>query len=304
VSGCPDQRCDGSGFLYEGKRARPCSCRPRRIARRRAAALVGRIPTRYREVSFDREPIPSIERDAPEVVREVRLYVRDISAHIESGRGIWFAGDVGTGKTTLAMLISKAALENDHTVAIYSLPRLMAFLRASYDEASKHSLLDLTDRLCAVDLLHIDDVGAEQTTPWALEQLYSIVNTRYEDRRPMVLTTNLFPAEDPLVKDPSSGEVRRDESGKPVTESRDAPLRRQITDRIVSRIYEICGTPLSLYGQDSRPRPDVVMPQGGRQSGEPDVWLGRGLAIDQRSLDEDAFWEDATPSPYGRRPLD
>ena len=38
---------------------------------------------------------------------------------------MWFTGAIGTGKTTLAMLISKAAMEADHTVAIYSLPRLL-----------------------------------------------------------------------------------------------------------------------------------------------------------------------------------
>ena len=46
------------------------------------------------------------------------------------------------------------------------------------------------DRLAAVDLLHIDDLGAENTTDWVLEQLYSIVNTRYEDERAMIVTTN------------------------------------------------------------------------------------------------------------------
>ena len=50
------------------------------------------------------------------------------------------------------------------------------------------------DKLCSVDLLHIDDVGAEQTTPWVLEQLYTVVNTRYEERRSLILTTNLIDA--------------------------------------------------------------------------------------------------------------
>ena len=76
---------------------------------------------------------------------------------------MWFTGDVGTGKTTLAMLISKAAMEADRTVAIYSLPRLLGLLRDTYDDDARYSLSELLDRLCAVDLLHIDDVGAEQT---------------------------------------------------------------------------------------------------------------------------------------------
>ena len=227
---CPHGRCDGSGFLYDeaARTARACACRPARIARRRAAALEGRIPRRYREVDFAREPLISIERANPHVVREVRAYVRDVAAELDGGRGLWFTGDPGTGKTTLAMLISKAAMEADRTVAIYSLPRLLALLRDTYSERAAYSLNELIDRLCAVDLLHVDDVGAEQSSPWVLEQLYTVVNTRYEDGRAIVLTTNL------------------------VTLGGDAKLREQIEDRTVSRLYEMCGEPKAMFGPDQR----------------------------------------------------
>src|ERR671933_1916618 len=139
---CPDGRCDGSGFLFDEQRrtARACSCRPYRLARKRAAAVAGRLPKRFRDVSFEREPVLSLERSAPHVVREVRRYCRDIAENLDAGRGIWFTGDVGTGKTTLAMLISKAAMEAERTVAIYSLPRLLTMLRETYADGSAYSL--------------------------------------------------------------------------------------------------------------------------------------------------------------------
>jgi DNA replication protein DnaC len=251
---CPDNRCDGSGFLWdeERRRAKPCSCRPARMARKRAGAVAGRLPKRFREVSFEREPIASMN-DA--LLREVRTYTRAIGQRLDEGRGIWFIGDVGTGKTTLAMLISKAAMEADRTVAIYSLPRLLALLRDTYDDDAQFSLNELIDRLCAVDLLHIDDVGAEQSSAWVLEQLYTIVNTRYEDGKALVLTTNL--GQEALVE--------------------------QIGPRTVSRIYEICGMPLPMHGADHR------VPQHMRVEGP--------------VVDEDAIWEGAAPSRYGR-PLD
>jgi DNA replication protein DnaC len=230
MAACPDGRCDGSGFLFDerARTARPCSCRPARIARKRAAALEGRIPKRYREVSFEREPLLSIERANPAVVREVRQYVRTIAEQLDAGSGIWFTGDVGTGKTTLAMLISRAAMEADRTVAIYSLPRLLALLRDSYQDDARYSLSELIDRLCAVDLLHVDDVGAEQTSPWVLEQLYTIVNTRYEDGRAIMVTTNLIKPEG------------------------DGALVEQIGQRTVSRLYEVCGEPKPMFGADAR----------------------------------------------------
>ncbi len=91
------------------------------------------------------------------------------------------------------MLVSKAALDAGRSVAIYSLPRLLNLLRESMD--SDGGLLDFLDRLTAVDLLHIDDLGAENRTDWVLEQLYSIVNARYEAERAIVATTNLMPDE-------------------------------------------------------------------------------------------------------------
>ena len=275
VSACPDGRCDGSGFVYdeERRRARPCSCRPARQARRRAAAVAGRLPRRFREVSLDREPLVSIERGNPHVVREVRQYIRSLPERLTAGKGIWFTGKVGTGKTTLAMLISKAAMETDHTVAIYSLPRLLGMLRETFEDDARYSLNDLVDRLCSVDLLHIDDVGAEQTSPWVLEQLYTIVNTRYEDGRALLLTTN-------LVGDDDEGEA----PGHPA-----APLQRQIGPRTVSRIYEICGDPLPLFGEDHRMQAEWHLPSGGAEGkAEPPRW----------DPFDDSTWEDESPR-YG-----
>jgi DNA replication protein DnaC len=273
MSSCPDGRCDGSGFVLDetARLARPCTCRPARLARRRAAALDRRVPRRYREVSFDREPLLSIERANPHVVREVRQYVRTIGEQLDAGRGVWFTGDVGTGKTTLAMLISKAAMEADRTVAIYSLPRLLGQLRDSYSDDARHSLSELIDRLSAVDLLHIDDVGAEQTSAWVLEQLYTIVNTRYEERRAILLTTNL------------------------VTKEGDEALRRQIGDRTVSRLYEICGETKPMFGLDQRLETMYTLPD------EPAGWDGQAAKGDSEAA-PDGAWDGGDEETWDSGP--
>jgi DNA replication protein DnaC len=275
MAACPDGRCDGSGFLYDEERrlARPCSCRPARLARKRAAAVAGRIPKRYREVSFEREPLVSIERANRAVVREVREYVRRISENLAAGRGMWFSGDVGTGKTTLAMLISKAAMGADRTVAIYSLPRLLSILRETYGDASRFSLTQFIDLLSSVDLLHIDDVGAEQTSEWVLEQLYTIINTRYEDRKAILLTTNLVWA---------SGHDGNEDDDHPAPE-----LVKQIGSRTVSRIWEICGEPLPMFGADRRLEAQWQMSAPVTATRVPDPF-------------DDTRWEE--DSGYGRSP--
>ena len=103
------------------------------------------------------------------------------------------------------------------------LPRLLAEIRATFETDNEGSYVDFLDRLAAVDLLHVDDVGAERTSDWVLEQLYAIVNARYEDERSVMITTNL---------------------------ERDA-LVEQIKERTVSRLEEMC-TLVPLYGEDAR----------------------------------------------------
>jgi DNA replication protein DnaC len=218
---CPFELCDGSGFLVdeESNTAYDCRCRPQRVALAKARSLSAVIPRRYRDVAFERPPVTEID---PQIVTATRRFADTIDQKLDAGRGLWFMGPVGTGKTTLAMLVSKAALKAGRSVAIYSLPRLLNEIRDTHRAERSH--VDLLDRLTAIDLLHIDDVGAERTTDWVLEELYSIVNARYEDQRSMVITTNILDRE---------------------------ALCEQITERTVSRLTEMCDE-LPLLGHDRR----------------------------------------------------
>jgi DNA replication protein DnaC len=214
--------CDGSGWIVGPENvARPCECRDSLVAKRRARGVSSVIPRRFRDVSFELAENDGI---APDVLDAVREFADQVEDRLDSGRGLWLMGDVGTGKTTLAMLVSKAAAEAGRTVAIYSLPRLLARIRRTYDgEPGEDSYLEFFDRLTSVDLLHIDDLGAEKRSDWVLEQLYAIVDERYQSQRSMVVTSNLDPDQ----------------------------LKEQIGSRVVSRLAEICRE-LPLWGDDLR----------------------------------------------------
>ena len=110
TSRCEYGLCDGSGFVVEEetRSSRDCRCRPLRLAAVRARRLEGRIPSRYREISFEHSDVIDMERRYPTQVRDLRAYVRDIDANLDRGRGLWLAGGAGTGKTALAMIVSKA----------------------------------------------------------------------------------------------------------------------------------------------------------------------------------------------------
>ena len=214
--------CDGSGWIDDEAAGvvRPCRCRPQLIAQRRSRALSATIPKKYRGVSFDRPPVTGMPQPQVDIVRR---YVRHLGERLDTGRGLWFFGGVGTGKTTLAMIVSRHALDAGHAVAIYSLPRLLAEIRSTFESESPATYTELIDRLAEVDLLHLDDVGAEKTSAWVLEQLYAIVNARYEAERAIVITTNL---------------------------EREA-LAEQIGERTVSRLEEMCEV-CPLFGRDRR----------------------------------------------------
>ena len=215
--------CDGSGWILGPEDvARPCECRSRMVAKARLRGIDSVIPAKYRGVSFDRPPVTQMNEI---VVRRVRDYCGSIEQNIADGRGLWLYGSSGTGKTTLAMLVSRTALEAGRSVAIYSLPKLLSRIRRTFDaESGEQSYSALFERLATVDLLHVDDLGAENRTEWVLEQLYALVNERYEAQRSLVVTTNLEEHE----------------------------LEEQIGARVVSRLVEMCGDPLPLFDEDRR----------------------------------------------------
>lgn len=218
---CP--RCGGDGFLLdEHGDATACECRATRVQRSRTTGMSSVIPRRYRGVSFDRAPVTEL---SPNVVRPVRDFVRNIDERIERGPGLWIFGDVGTGKTSLAMIASKEAIKRGYSVAIYSVPKLLAEIRGTYDTGSYGRLFE---QLVTIDLLHLDDLGAEKQTEWVLEQLYSLVNERYEQERAMVVTSN-------------------------VTEA--GELEDQIGKRTISRLMEMT-IQVPLFGEDLRQRWD------------------------------------------------
>jgi DNA replication protein DnaC len=249
---CPLGACDGSGWILGPEDiARPCDCREQRLRRGRMKGIASVIPPRYRGVSFDRPPVSDMERDMEVrfVVGAVRDYAEQIDANLDAGRGLWLMGGTGTGKTTLAMLIAKTALAAGKTVAVYFAPKLLTRIRMTYQATSEEDSYEaFFRRLTSVDLLYIDDLGAERQTDWVVEQLYALVNERYENGRAVLLTSNAAAKEEK-----GKGSVALVEQGQ-------RQLADQIGSRTVSRLIEICGDPIPLFGPDRRIHTGIVDP--------------------------------------------
>jgi DNA replication protein DnaC len=234
---CPYGTCEGDGFVVDeaANSTADCTCRAERIElkrRRRLQQQLHRaVPKRYQDLDFDRPPVDEIARLHPDAAAKTRAYVADLAANLERGRGLWFFGNKGTGKTSLAYLVAAVAARAGHTVLSWNTITLLNEIRDSFDaERRRQSTHDIVDAACSVDLLHLEDVSAARTSDWVLEQLYLIVNRRYEDEKAIVFTSDVPPGAPPVPD----------------------VLGDQIGARTFSRLLEMCGDPLMMLGSDMR----------------------------------------------------
>lgn len=240
---CPLDICDGSGFEIDEQTnsARDCACRPQRVANARARHLRDRVPRRYIDVSWDRHPLTQLARDplTADSVRVVKRYCADISANLAEGRGLWLMGHTGTGKTTLGYMIAATAAQARHSVLSFNAVALLNRIRATIDQDSRERSGDVIRTLAEVELLHIEDLSVAQPTEWVLEQLYLIVNMRYEENRSIVFTSDIGSDEDgPLEPNPRE-------------------LAEHVGARTYSRLLGMSGNPVLILGTDKRIDSDV-----------------------------------------------
>ncbi|HEY7036221.1 MAG TPA: ATP-binding protein [Thermomicrobiales bacterium] len=120
-----------------------------------------------------------------EAYDEAREYARTLHGWI------FFHGSCGVGKTHLAVAIAQYAMDRAKLGVYFSVvPDLLDQLRATFDPANGVAYDDRFNQIRNCQLLVLDDLGTENTTPWAREKLYQILNHRYNEHRPTVITSN------------------------------------------------------------------------------------------------------------------
>lgn len=151
-------------------------------------------------------------------------------------RSLFIAGDIGTGKTFLSSCLCADLLRKGQRLLWRNVSDVLREIRASYD-SRKISEEEVLNHFISPPLLVLDDLGKERPTEWAMEQLFSIINARYDRNKPMVITTNYGGAD--LVKRLSP---RPDSSGYA-----DDTTARAIVDRLRG-----CSKLVRLEGQSRR----------------------------------------------------
>ena len=183
--------CKGAGYLripaLTGlSEIRQCECLRSEVAARRA------------ETALDLSNLSAVAHLTFEAfdatVPGVSIAYRDAKRYAENPVG-WLVlfGNVGTGKTHLAASIGHVLLSAGRPVVFQITPRLLDHLRATFSPESTVGFDDTFEALKAVEVLILDDLGAERATEWATEKLFQLVDHRYINRLPLVVTTNKRP---------------------------------------------------------------------------------------------------------------
>ena len=152
--------------------------RMERIKRRKAQGLQDRYLYGY-TFAHDNGQNP--------VMAKAHAYVDHWPQAFKKNIGLLLFGDVGTGKSFLAGCIANALLERDVPVLMTNFPSILARLGGMFGEDRTAFLDSLGD----YDLLIIDDLGVERNTEYAMEQMFSIIDSRYRSGKPLIVTTNL-----------------------------------------------------------------------------------------------------------------
>lgn len=173
----------------EERKAAEAEEKRRKAMQERVNRLLGKSGIKKR---FQQRTFPNFRCDTPGRIKNYRIakeYADNFSYHRAKGDGLYIEGTNGTGKTHLAAAIALQLIgEGIPVICKTSSDLLLDIKKSFYDSTvSEAQVLDIYKR---VDLLIIDDLGKEQCSDWSMSTLYSILNDRYEDMKPTIVTTN------------------------------------------------------------------------------------------------------------------
>jgi DNA replication protein DnaC len=237
--------CGGAGMVLAinsaGVRvARVCACQATARSGHRVSAA--RIPKRYEHCTLDSYETGFRGAD-PSMSQAHRMATRFVEAYpVETdGRGLLITGSIGVGKTHLAVGLLLALVEEKGAQALfYDYRELLKQIQHSYNAQVNSTELDVLRPVFEAEVLVLDELGAQKPTDWVWDTVALILNTRYNDKRTTIITTN-YPD---LAPAGSSGSAAQ-------RATREETLGDRIGERMRSRLAEMC-VRVEMTGADFR----------------------------------------------------
>src|SRR5215471_6102256 len=243
--------CGGTGWKTVGRgkerAAERCECRTRGRAERLLAAA--HIPARYEHCdlsTFQYDPDDKGQKS----IRDARFLAgRFVEEYPTDKTGLLFVGSVGVGKTHLAVGIIKDLIREKGIHCLFCDYReLLKSIQNSYNSSVQATEMEILRPIFDAEVLVLDELGAVRSTEWVADTVNYILNTRYNDNKTTIITTNYEdapePGYDPREADPTSDAAAR-------RSNRKETLGQRIGDRMRSRLHEMCKI-IEISGRDYR----------------------------------------------------